>query len=176
MPNATLVRSPISPAASHGVGRGEARDAYCRPRREDLGDAGLRGRGRTVDPQHQPWPFRLDPDTLTLEIRAATQRGLRHIDPTGRPLHVSVGCSSGALRLGTSDAAAPAPRQPIPLLGAAVAQRCDHRTHRSRARGRGPPTASFSSPGRQSTATPPMRTGPWIAAAGWQKQTALARA
>jgi nitroreductase len=37
----------------------------------------------------QPWRFRLDPDTLTLEIRAATRRGLRHIDPTGRALHLS---------------------------------------------------------------------------------------
>ncbi|MFI8071685.1 Acg family FMN-binding oxidoreductase [Streptomyces sp. NPDC086033] len=48
----------------------------------------------------QPWRFRLDPDTLTLEIRAATQRGLRHIDPTGRALHVSVGCALLNLRTG----------------------------------------------------------------------------
>lgn len=48
----------------------------------------------------QPWRFRLDPDTLTLEIRAATQRGLRHIDPTGRALHVSVGCALLNLRIG----------------------------------------------------------------------------
>jgi hypothetical protein len=47
----------------------------------------------------QPWRFRLVPDTLTLEIRAATQRGLRHIDPTGRALHVSVGCAVLNLRV-----------------------------------------------------------------------------
>ncbi|MGW9028603.1 Acg family FMN-binding oxidoreductase [Streptomyces sp. NPDC055722] len=46
----------------------------------------------------QPWRFRLDPETLTLEIRAATRRGLRHIDPTGRALHVSVGCAVLNLR------------------------------------------------------------------------------
>ncbi|WP_028804005.1 Acg family FMN-binding oxidoreductase [Streptomyces sp. 142MFCol3.1] len=47
----------------------------------------------------QPWRFRLDPDTLTLEIRAAAQRGLRHIDPTGRALHLSVGCAVLNLRI-----------------------------------------------------------------------------
>ncbi|MGW6316501.1 MULTISPECIES: Acg family FMN-binding oxidoreductase [unclassified Streptomyces] len=39
----------------------------------------------------QPWRFRLDPDTVTLEIRAARGRGLGHTDPHGRALHVSVG-------------------------------------------------------------------------------------
>jgi nitroreductase len=47
----------------------------------------------------QPWRFRLDPDTLTLEIRAAADRGLRHIDPTGRALHLSVGCALLNLRV-----------------------------------------------------------------------------
>ncbi|MCL6669969.1 MULTISPECIES: Acg family FMN-binding oxidoreductase [Streptomyces] len=47
----------------------------------------------------QPWRFRLDPDTLTLEIRAAQDRGLRHIDPSGRALHLSVGCAVFNLRL-----------------------------------------------------------------------------
>jgi hypothetical protein len=47
----------------------------------------------------QPWRFRLDPDTATLEIRAAAQRGLRHTDPSGRALHVSVGCALFNLRV-----------------------------------------------------------------------------
>jgi len=47
----------------------------------------------------QPWRFRLDPDTLTLEIRAAADRGLRHSDPTGRAVHLSVGCALLNLRV-----------------------------------------------------------------------------
>ncbi|WP_043670586.1 Acg family FMN-binding oxidoreductase [Streptomyces xylophagus] len=47
----------------------------------------------------QPWRFRLDSETLTLEIRAATHRGLRHTDPTGRALHLSVGCAVLNLRV-----------------------------------------------------------------------------
>ncbi|MBB5102384.1 Acg family FMN-binding oxidoreductase [Streptomyces spectabilis] len=47
----------------------------------------------------QPWRFRLDPDTVTLEIHAAVERGLRHTDPTGRALHVSVGCAILNLRV-----------------------------------------------------------------------------
>ncbi|MFL1897785.1 Acg family FMN-binding oxidoreductase [Streptomyces tauricus] len=47
----------------------------------------------------QPWRFRLDPDTTTLEIRAAAARGLRHIDPTGRALYLSVGCALLNLRV-----------------------------------------------------------------------------
>jgi nitroreductase len=47
----------------------------------------------------QPWRFRLDPDTVTLEIRAVADRGLRHIDPSGRALHLSVGCAVLNLRV-----------------------------------------------------------------------------
>lgn len=47
----------------------------------------------------QPWRFRLDSETLTVEIRAATHRGLRHIDPTGRAQHLSVGCAVLNLRV-----------------------------------------------------------------------------
>ena len=47
----------------------------------------------------RPWRFRLDPDTLTLEIRAAADRGLRHTDPTGRALHLSAGCALFNLRV-----------------------------------------------------------------------------
>ncbi|KUO17713.1 Acg family FMN-binding oxidoreductase [Streptomyces dysideae] len=47
----------------------------------------------------QPWRFRFTPDTATLEIRAAADRGLRHTDPSGRALHVSVGCALLNLRI-----------------------------------------------------------------------------
>ena len=47
----------------------------------------------------QPWRFRLDPDTVTLEVRATPGRTLRHADPAGRALHVSVGCAVFNLRL-----------------------------------------------------------------------------
>lgn len=47
----------------------------------------------------QPWRFRLAPDAVTLEIRAASERALRHIDPTGRALHFSVGCAVLNLRV-----------------------------------------------------------------------------
>ncbi|GGJ06795.1 Acg family FMN-binding oxidoreductase [Streptomyces brasiliensis] len=47
----------------------------------------------------QPWRFRLDPDTVTLEIRAAADRGLHHIDPSGRALHLSVGSAVFNLRV-----------------------------------------------------------------------------
>jgi nitroreductase len=47
----------------------------------------------------QPWRIRLDPETVTLEIRAAPDRGLRHLDPRGRALHISVGCAVLNLRV-----------------------------------------------------------------------------
>ncbi|MFK0113436.1 Acg family FMN-binding oxidoreductase [Streptomyces sp. NPDC091217] len=47
----------------------------------------------------QPWRFRLDRDLATLEIRAAAGRALRHTDPAGRALHVSVGCALLNLRV-----------------------------------------------------------------------------
>lgn len=68
----------------------------------------------------QPWRFRLDPDALTLEIRAARRRGLRHVDPAGRALHLSVGCAvlnldrDRVLLLGTGAPAAPTPRRAGP--------------------------------------------------------------
>ncbi|MFI1539787.1 Acg family FMN-binding oxidoreductase [Streptomyces anandii] len=60
----------------------------------------------------QPWRFRLDPATETLQIRAAAERGLRHIDPAGRALHVSVGCALLNLRV----AAAHFGREPVTRL------------------------------------------------------------
>ncbi|MGW7528835.1 Acg family FMN-binding oxidoreductase [Streptomyces sp. NPDC054783] len=47
----------------------------------------------------QPWRFRLDRETVTLEVRAAPERGLRHADPVGRALHLSVGASVFNLRV-----------------------------------------------------------------------------
>ncbi|MFJ9346408.1 Acg family FMN-binding oxidoreductase [Streptomyces sp. NPDC101237] len=60
----------------------------------------------------QPWRFRLDLGTLTLQMRAATDRALRHTDPTGRALHVSVGCALFNLRV----AAAHFGWEPVPRL------------------------------------------------------------
>lgn len=47
----------------------------------------------------QPWRYRLDPDTATLEVRAAAERSLRQIDPVGRALHLSVGAAVFNLRV-----------------------------------------------------------------------------
>ncbi|WP_051939050.1 Acg family FMN-binding oxidoreductase [Phaeacidiphilus oryzae] len=46
----------------------------------------------------QPWRFRLLPESRTLEVRAVPQRSLRHTDPTGRALHISVGAAVFNLR------------------------------------------------------------------------------
>ncbi|WBB61941.1 nitroreductase family protein [Streptomyces sp. WMMC500] len=50
----------------------------------------------------QPWRYRLDPDTVTLEAYAVTERGLPHTDPSGRALHVSVGASVFNLCVGVA--------------------------------------------------------------------------
>lgn len=47
----------------------------------------------------QPWRYRLDPEAVALEVRAAPERGLRHTDPTGRALHLSVGAAVFNLRV-----------------------------------------------------------------------------
>ncbi|MDX2530946.1 MULTISPECIES: Acg family FMN-binding oxidoreductase [Streptomyces] len=47
----------------------------------------------------QPWRFGLDPETLTFQVRAAPERGLRRADPAGRALHLSVGASVLNLRV-----------------------------------------------------------------------------
>ncbi|WP_435210433.1 Acg family FMN-binding oxidoreductase [Streptomyces sp. bgisy034] len=47
----------------------------------------------------QPWRYRLDPETVTLQVRAAPERGLRHVDPAGRALHLSVGAAVLNLRV-----------------------------------------------------------------------------
>ncbi|WP_432118798.1 Acg family FMN-binding oxidoreductase [Streptomyces sp. bgisy032] len=47
----------------------------------------------------QPWRFGIDQDTRTIRVYAATDRGLRHTDPAGRAVHVSVGCAVLNLRV-----------------------------------------------------------------------------
>ena len=47
----------------------------------------------------QPWRFRLDTATRTVRIDAAVDRALRHTDPTGRAVHLSVGCAVLNLRV-----------------------------------------------------------------------------
>lgn len=47
----------------------------------------------------QPWRYRLDPDEATLEVCSVPERSLRHADPRGRALHVSVGAALYNLRL-----------------------------------------------------------------------------
>lgn len=47
----------------------------------------------------QPWRYRLDPETATLEVRARYDRLLREMDPTGRALHISAGAAVFNLRV-----------------------------------------------------------------------------
>ncbi|MFD7502200.1 hypothetical protein [Streptomyces sp. NPDC059850] len=47
----------------------------------------------------QPWRYRLNPDTVALEVRAAPERGLRQADPMGRALCVSAGAAVCNLRV-----------------------------------------------------------------------------
>ncbi|MCQ8188385.1 Acg family FMN-binding oxidoreductase [Streptomyces rugosispiralis] len=47
----------------------------------------------------QPWRYRLNPDTVTLEVRATPERALRYADPMGRALSVSAGAAVFNLRV-----------------------------------------------------------------------------
>ncbi|PBC75852.1 hypothetical protein BX265_0538 [Streptomyces sp. TLI_235] len=47
----------------------------------------------------QPWHFRLDPDTSTLQVRALRERSLPVTDPDRRALHISVGAAVLNLRI-----------------------------------------------------------------------------
>jgi hypothetical protein len=47
----------------------------------------------------QPWRYRLDPDTATLEVRSVAERSLRYADPLGQALHLSVGAGLFNLRV-----------------------------------------------------------------------------
>lgn len=75
----------------------------------------------------QPWRFRLDPVTATLELWAAPERGLPRIDPRGRALHLSVGAAlfnvrTAAAHLGwrTEVTLLPDPREPRVLATVAL--------------------------------------------------------
>ncbi|MQY10162.1 putative NAD(P)H nitroreductase [Streptomyces sp. RB5] len=50
----------------------------------------------------QPWRFRLDTHSGELEVRAVPGRQLRHLDPSGRALHLSVGAAVYNLRVAAS--------------------------------------------------------------------------
>ncbi|WP_308288488.1 hypothetical protein [Streptomyces macrolidinus] len=47
----------------------------------------------------RPWRFRLDADTVTLEIRAVPDGGPRPSDPAGRAPHLAAGCAVLNLRV-----------------------------------------------------------------------------
>ncbi|MEW2120776.1 hypothetical protein AB0945_37645 [Streptomyces sp. NPDC005474] len=47
----------------------------------------------------QPWRFGLNSDTLTFQVRAAPGQGVRHVDPTGRAVLLSVGACVFNLRV-----------------------------------------------------------------------------
>ncbi|MEV6211357.1 hypothetical protein [Kitasatospora sp. NPDC051914] len=73
----------------------------------------------------QPWRFRLRPETSTLEVHAAPERGLPATDPRGRALHISVGAAvfnlrTAARRLGWAPRVRLLPDSAEPDLLAAV--------------------------------------------------------
>lgn len=47
----------------------------------------------------QPWRFRLDPGTTTIEVHAAPERALPHTDPDDRAVHISAGAALFNLRV-----------------------------------------------------------------------------
>lgn len=76
----------------------------------------------------QPWRFRLEPETATLLVRAAGERGLGEADPFGRALHVSVGAAVFNLRVASAHFGwepvvrlLPAPAQPDLLASVRLA-------------------------------------------------------
>ncbi|MER7172159.1 Acg family FMN-binding oxidoreductase [Streptomyces mesophilus] len=73
----------------------------------------------------QPWRFRLDPGTVTVEIHAAAERSLPFEDPQGRALHVAAGAAVFNLRLavahfGWDPVVRPLPDPRLPSLLATV--------------------------------------------------------
>jgi Nitroreductase family len=52
----------------------------------------------------QPWRYRLNRTTATLELHAAPERMMRHADPHGRALHLSAGASLFNLRIAVAHA------------------------------------------------------------------------
>ncbi|NGO41760.1 Acg family FMN-binding oxidoreductase [Streptomyces ureilyticus] len=88
----------------------------------------------------QPWSFRLDPQSATFQVRAAIERGLRHTDPAGRALHLSVGACLLNLRVAIAHCGwspvrrlLPSPEDPallaaVRLAGAIARRPTEHRT------------------------------------------------
>ncbi len=86
----------------------------------------------------QPWRFRLEPDTATVLVRAAGERGLREADPLGRALHVSVGAAVFNLRVAVAHFGwepvvrlLPVPAQPDLLASVRLAGRPGGGKHRA---------------------------------------------
>ncbi|MCI3241848.1 Acg family FMN-binding oxidoreductase [Streptomyces spinosisporus] len=87
----------------------------------------------------QPWRFRLDSDTVAFEVRADPERSLRHADPVGRALHLSVGTCVFNLRVAVSHFGwtpvvrlLPRPDEPgllatVRLTGGTARRRAEHR-------------------------------------------------
>ncbi|WP_237321398.1 hypothetical protein [Streptomyces sp. JJ36] len=88
----------------------------------------------------QPWRYRLDPDTVELELHAAAERAPRRAaDPSGRALHVSAGAALLNLRVAAVHAGweplirlVPDPGEP----GLLATVRLTPRSRRRRGRGR----------------------------------------
>ncbi|MFD7406830.1 Acg family FMN-binding oxidoreductase [Streptomyces sp. NPDC059866] len=86
----------------------------------------------------QPWRFRLDAESSTFQVRAAPERGLRHTDPAGRALHLSVGACLLNLRVAIAHSGwspvrrlLPAPEDPgllaVVRLAGSAARPTEHR-------------------------------------------------
>lgn len=87
----------------------------------------------------QPWSFRLDAESATFQVRAAPERGLRHTDPAGRALHLSVGACLLNLRVAITHSGwspvgrlLPSPEDPgllavVRLAGSAARRPTGHR-------------------------------------------------
>ncbi|MFI1921068.1 Acg family FMN-binding oxidoreductase [Streptomyces sp. NPDC020377] len=87
----------------------------------------------------QPWRFGLHTESATFQVRAAPERGLRHADPAGRALHLSVGACLLNLRIAIAHSGCapvgrllPSPEDPgllaiVRLAGAAPRRPTEHR-------------------------------------------------
>lgn len=86
----------------------------------------------------QPWRFRMDPDSRTVEVRMQLHRSLRLADPVRRAQHLSVGAAVfnlrvAAVHLGWEPEVRLLPDPADPLLMATVRLSGDLRTSRSHA-------------------------------------------
>jgi nitroreductase len=103
-------------AAPHGGQRDEPADNVPLPMVEELVAAAI-----LAPSMHntQPWRFRFDPASQTIELYADPERMLRFADPDGRAVHIACGAALLNLRL----AAMVAGRQPLVRLIPTVTQR-----------------------------------------------------